>query len=154
MMSAHTHISNSYFTLRSSAYFDFFLLWKIHDMYCLAWTISNALNNHILLCIFLNVKSKKTCRSASFWMWNYILVKLFANLAFKSSPNIRINNRSFFFMLFTLKPFPNAFQVDRSNRASTITRRYYWIAWFFFRKTNSTLWLFRFICTRKRTSFF
>ena len=153
-MSADTYIGNSNLTLRTSTYFYFFLLWKIHDMNCLAWTISNALNNHILFCIFLNIKSKKTGWLASFWMRNHILIKLFTNLAFKPSPNIRIDNRSFFFMFFTLKPFSNTFQMNRSNRTSTITRRYDRIPWFFFWKTNSTLWLFCFVGSRKRTRFF
>ena len=154
MMSADTNISNSNLTLRTSAYFDFSLLWKIYNMYCLAWTISNAFNNHILFCIFLNIKSKKTCWFPSFWMRNYIFIKLFTYLAFKTTPDIRINNSSFFFMFFTFKPFSNTFQVNKPNGTSTITRRYDRIPWFFFRKTNSTLRIFCFISSRKRASFF
>jgi hypothetical protein len=42
-----------------------------------------------------------------------VFVESLANLAFETSPNVRVNKRGFFFVFLALKPFLDALHMDK-----------------------------------------
>ena len=76
-----------------------------------------------------------------------ILIESLAYLTLEASPDIRIDKRSFFFVLLTLEPLLDALQMDEFYRTNTLASWNNRIIWFIFWETDTTDWLFCFQST-------
>ena len=63
---------------------------------------------------------------------NHILVKCLTYLALETSPYIRVDKGRTLLMLFALKPFSYALEMDPLDTSDAAAWRNDWVAWFFF----------------------
>lgn len=109
VVTADADVCDADLALGATTNHDFVASRKVYYVNRFRGAIGNRFDDHVLVAIFVDVEHEQREVFASFGMLHQVLIKGLANLTFKTTPNVRINEGRLLFVLFALQPFSDAF---------------------------------------------